>query len=89
MLKLTPCLYVHSALCPTAVRAAEAAGNTLFAVGARLTAAFTAAGFCTAWDATDACCQTGSAGKNGGDIGYIKTVIATVSASLHVDSQAR
>ena len=58
----------------------------IYAVGARLTAAFTAMGFCTAWDATPACCITENAGKNGGDSAYIKDIITMAIASLPVDA---
>ena len=77
-------------LCPTTIRAANAAGNMPFySAGAGLTQALTAAGLCTAWDATTACCINESGGRNGGDTGYIKSVIATVSAAVAVDSKAR
>ena len=57
-----------------------------YAVGARLTTALTAMGFCTAWDATPACCITENGGKNGGDSAYIKNVIQLAVASLPVDA---
>jgi poly(3-hydroxybutyrate) depolymerase len=76
------------ALCPTTIRAAEAAGNMpMYAAGARLTSAITTMGFCTAWDATKACCSAEGAGRNGGDVDYIKQVIRSVSAALRVDAQ--
>ena len=64
----------NCALCPTTIRAANAAGNMpLYAAGAGLTQALTAAGLCTAWDACPACCVNENAGRNGGDTGYIKS----------------
>lgn len=78
------------ALCPTTIRAATAAGDMPFyAAGGRLTGALTAVGLCTAWDATEACCINENAGRNGGDTGFIRTVINTVSSSVAVDSKAR
>ena len=60
-----------------------------YAAGARLTDALTSAGLCTAWDATEACCINENAGRNGGDTGYISTVITTASSAVNVDSKAR
>ena len=80
----------NCSLCPTTIRAANAAGNMPFyAAGAGLTQALTSAGLCTAWDACPACCVNENAGRNGGDTGYIKSVIAAVSAAVAVDSKAR
>ena len=80
----------NCSLCPTSIRAANAAGDMPFyAAGAALTQALTAAGLCTAWDATPACCINENAGRNGGDTGYIKSVIAAVSSAVAVDSKAR
>jgi len=47
----------------------------------------TSAGLCTAWDATEACCITENAGRNGGDTAYISTVINAVSSAVAVDSK--
>ena len=80
----------NCSLCPTTVRAAAAAGNMpLYAAGARLTDALTSAGLCTAWDATEACCINESAGRNGGDTGFISTVIDAVSAAVAVDRKVQ
>ena len=80
----------NCSLCPTTIRAATAAGNMpLYAAGARLTDALTSAGMCTAWDATEACCINENAGRNGGDTGYIASIITAASSVLAVDSKAR
>ena len=43
--------------------------------GAATTNMLTRAGSCTGWDATDACCQPGKNGRNGGDGPYVTAVV--------------
>ncbi len=75
------------ALCSATIRAAEAVGNMPFyAAGARLTQIATRMGACTAWDATSACCQPDSAGRDGGDVPFLQDAIAKTKAALPVDA---
>jgi Phospholipase/Carboxylesterase len=74
-------------LCPTTVRAADAMQNMpLYSATARLLEVTSAAGQCTAWDATSACCVPERAGRDGGDVPLIQAVIAKVQSIAPVDS---
>jgi len=70
-------------LCPATVNASRAAGDMpLYAAGGALLEPLTRRGMCTAWDATSACCQPRSGGRDGGDTPLIAAVIASSRAAL-------
>lgn len=77
------------ALCPTTVAAIRAANRSqypsiqMYIQGERLTAAATAAGSCTAWDATPACCSENE-GKGGGDTAFLASLIRQAKAELSI-----
>lgn len=76
------------ALCPTTVRAADAMGNMpVYSATARLLEVTSAMGSCTAWDATSACCVPERAGRHGGDVPLIASVIKKVMSVTAVDER--
>jgi poly(3-hydroxybutyrate) depolymerase len=81
------------ALCPTTVAAIKEANRSeysmlqMYVAGEQITAASTAAGACTAWDATPACCSENE-GKNGGDVPLLTSIIDLAAKELPINRSA-